>query len=396
MIVLELLRSPRRWKVWKQVTDFFALWGLLLGGIFLLAGAEAVVIWGSGFRYQPDTQTRSVWFDDLSFQRSKRMAAAVVCFRQNALAEGVKSDIVLMDLVTRRTMSLDASHLNPIAVALSPDASTVAVIGDDAAVRLIKDVTPMSTAKLMAEIETIDDARFDHPTRMLFSPDGDKLAALNEQSVWVWSLSENRLLHQHHHGHHEHRGSAKHGIHKVLAFTRDSQCIIAADSNGGIAIRDLDSGKVLKRGLSDERSLFEADLSEEDRLLAVATNGTPHEVSLHAFSADPRHPDARLWTQRVSVPVVAVGGQGSWAATAVYRNETHVIIIRDVQTGRERGVFAGHECPIVGFASSGQTLYSWDSGGSIYEWDIDTMQRAYTFSMLQWVLDSLDPNRIRN
>ncbi|QEG01091.1 hypothetical protein Mal15_51670 [Stieleria maiorica] len=392
------MRSPRHWKVWKQVADFIALWGLLLGGVFLLAGAEAVVIWSSGFRYEPDTQTRSVWFEDLSFQRSKRMAAAVVCLRQNALAEGVKSDVVLMDFVTRRTISLDASHLNPIAVALSPDASTVAVVGADATVRLITDVTPMSTARLMAEIETIDGAHVHHPIRLRFSPDGEKLAAISEHSVWVWSLSENRLLHEH-----RRRGNAKRSVQKVLAFTRDSQCIIAADSDGGISIRDLHSGKVLKRDLTDHHSLFDADLFQEDRLLAVASNGTPHEVSVYTFpvdqgkrAADESGGEARLWTQRVSDPVVALGGQGSWVATSVYRNDGHQILIRDIRTGRERCMFAGHESPIVGFASSGQTLYSWDSCGSICEWDIATKQRTYSFSMLQWVLDSLDPDRIRD
>ncbi|MCS7466660.1 hypothetical protein NZK35_08395 [Stieleria sp. ICT_E10.1] len=370
---------------WKQVMDFVALWGLLLGGVLVLAGAEAIVIWGSGFRYQPVTETRSVWFEDLSFNRPTGMAAVVVRSKLNAQAEGIKSDIVLMNLKTHEAISLNAHHLQPLAVALSPDASTIAVVGADARVRLMTGVTPMAHAKMMTEIKTIDAATFHDPIQLLFSPDGEKLAAINENDVWVWSLTENRLLHQH-----QHHRVPRTGTQKALAFSADSQRIISGNPDGGISIRDLKSGKLLKRIASSERSIFDAAFFEQGRLLVVMNNGAPYEILLYPVDSGPGNADTSRWTCRASAPIVAIDERGDWAAITSYRHGKHLICILDLQTGTEQSVLPGHTTPIMGLATSDQTLYSWDSGGTIIEWDMNAKTRTRSFSMLQWVLNPIE------
>ncbi|MDV6030552.1 MAG: hypothetical protein F9B45_10690 [Phycisphaera sp. RhM] len=370
---------------WKQVTDFVALWGLLLGGVLVLAGAEAIVIWGTGFRYQPVTQTRSVWFEDLSFNRSTGMAAVVVRSKLNAQTEGIKSDIVLMNLKTHEAISLNAHHLQPYAVALSPDASTIAVVGADAKVRLLTGVTPMADAKMMAEIVTIEGATFHDPIQVLFSPDGEKLAAVNDNDVWVWSLTENRLLHQY-----PHHPVPRNGTQKALAFSADSQRILSGNVDGGISIRDLKTGEIVKRIASNERSIFDAAFFEQGRLLVVMNNGAPHEILLYPVDAEPGNADTYRWTCRASAPIVAIDERGDWAAIASYRHGKHLICILDLQTGTEQCVLPGHTTPIMGLATSDRTLYCWDSGGTILEWDMDAKTRTRSFSMLEWVLNPIE------
>ncbi len=372
---------------WKQVLDFVALWGLLLGGVLVLAGAEAVVIWGTGFRYQPVTETRSVWFEDLSFNRSTGIAAVVVRSKLNAHTEGIKSDIVLMNLQSHEAISLDAQHLQPLAVALSPDASTIAMVGADSAVRLMTGVTPMADAKMMTEIDTIDGATFHDPIQLQFSPDGEKLAAINEHDVWVWSLTENRLLHQHRHYHAQHPGPQK-----TLAFSADSQSIISGDPDGGISIRNLRSGKILKRIASSERSIFDAAFFEQGRLMAVMNNGAPHKISLYPVEPGPGDAETRRWACTASAPIVAIDERGNWVAIASYRHGKYLICILDPQTGTEQCVLPGHTSTIMGFLTSGQTLYSWDSCGTIVEWDMDAKARTRSFSMLEWVLNPIEEN----
>ncbi|QDV41386.1 hypothetical protein Enr13x_12240 [Stieleria neptunia] len=379
------MRFQRLWTSWKQVIDFFALWGLLLGGVLVLAGAEAVVIWGTGFRYQPVTETRSVWFEDLSFNRSTGMAAVVVRSKLNAQTEGIKSDIVLVNLKTHEAISLDAHHLQPLTVALSPDASTIAVVGADGAVRLMTGVTPMADAKMMAEIKTIDGATFHDPIQLRFSPDGEKLAAINDDHVWVWSLSENRLLHQH-----QHYRSREVGTQKALAFSADSRRIISGNVDGGISIRDLQSGNILKRIASNERSIFDAEYFEPGRLLVVMNNGAPHEISLYPVDSGPGNADARRWTCKASAPIVAIGERGDWAAIASHRHGKHLIGVLDLQRGTEQCVLPGHTAPIMGLATSGTTLYSWDSSGTIIEWDMAAKTRTRSFSMLEWMLNPVE------
>ena len=165
---------------------------------------------------------RSVYgFENLSFQRSKKLAASVVRYKRNAKSAGVMADVVLLNMRSLEAFSLGVQHLRPTVVALSPDVSTIAVASADGVIHLMTVALPWARGNFAPKIERLLDSKMDGVGRLLYSPDGKKLAAINDQSVCVWSIHDGRKLHQH-----QHHGATIRSSKKALAFTRNSRNII--------------------------------------------------------------------------------------------------------------------------------------------------------------------------
>lgn len=372
------------------VFQFLRLWGVLFGIVLAIAGAEAFVIWQSGFRFKPAEEVHQIWFEDLSFQRRSRFAAAVIGHRRNAMSAGAMSDVVLVNMRTQDVSVLALNHLRPVAVALSPDATAIVVVGVDGMFRWVTDYLPATGTDATAKIKTIFDDKMFDVARLLFSPDGKKLAAINDRFVCVWDLIEGRKLYQH-----RHHGAKIRSANKVLAFTEDSREIIATGETGGISVRDIRSGAIRQRIDTNDFDIFDIAVFEKGGCLAVATNGPRPEVAVYPLGAQGNDVDESRWLTIASAPLVSIGENGQWVASVDFRDERQRVCVLDIETGEERCVLPGHRQKILGLASAGQVLYSWDSTGLVCEWDIVSGQRTSSFSMLEWgwMLDAKEQSR---
>jgi len=346
-------------------------WGCFVG-ILMMAGVEAVVLWQRGIRYTPASSFGRVWASNVSLDANGASAAAIVTFKQNAKEEGYWRDVVLIGLRRGGAFRLGVRSLRPQDVSIAPGGNAVAVVCEDGSIHAVSDLLNVTAGTAMPRPRLFARSEDRNVARLVFSPDGRRLAAIGECSVTVWQWPDGTRLSQRRH-------SSK--TLRVLAFSEDSKKIVSPGQERELCIWDADSGKLLDANAMTEHARF-AVLSPDTRLVASIVAQGQRILVRQLGGSDP------LWQATWSFPAIAFDHQGRRVASVVTQRGRIGIDVRDALTGKQLSILYGHDDVVAGLAfCSDGLLYSWDCGGHIRSWNVDEQREQWSLSLLQWAAD---------
>jgi WD40 repeat protein len=127
--------------------------------------------------------------------------------------------------------------------------------------------------------------------------------------------------------------------------------------------------------------VFDATLSRDARLAAVADSSQRLRVYSLVNNEE-------LWCLSDSGLSIALSPDGRFLATdryAVGTGRCGRIRVYGASSGQHLCELSGHDLPVaqIAFASDG-LLYSWDVGGVIRAWNVESQREQWSFSTLTW------------
>ncbi len=177
----------------RRVARFAVLWWGCFVGILMMAGVEAGLLWQRGIRYTPASSFGRVWASHVSFDANGISAAAIVAFKQNS-QEGCWRDVVLLRLRRGGAVPLGVRSLQPQDVAIAPGGNAVAIVCGDGSIHAVSDLFNVTAEATMPRSRLFARSEDRNVARLVFSPDGSRLAAIGECSVTVWQWPDGTRL----------------------------------------------------------------------------------------------------------------------------------------------------------------------------------------------------------
>jgi WD40 repeat protein len=334
----------------------------------MMAGVEAGLLWQRGIRYTPASSFGRVWASHVSFDANGISAAAIVAFKQNS-QEGCWRDVVLLRLRRGGAVPLGVRSLQPQDVAIAPGGNAVAIVCGDGSIHAVSDLFNVTAEATMPRSRLFARSEDRNVARLVFSPDGSRLAAIGECSVTVWQWPDGTRLSRRRH-------SSK--TLRVLAFSEDSGKIVSLGQERELCIWDANSGKLIEANAMTEDARF-AVLSPDTRLVASLVPQGQRILMRPLGGGDP------LWQATWSFPAIAFDHQGRRVASVVTQRGRIGIDVRDALTGKQLSILYGHDDVVAGLAfCSDGLLYSWDCGGHIRSWNVEEQREQWSLSLLQW------------
>jgi len=204
---------------------------------------------------------------------------------------------------------------------------------------------------------------------VVFSPDGRRLAAIDECFITVWQWPDGIRVSQR-----PHRSKTL----RILAFCEGSNRILSPGRERELCIRHANSGQLIEANpMTDDA--FCAVLSPDSQRVAVLTS-LGRRISVREL-ADGKE----LWHGNWSFTVSAFDHQGRRIASPASERGTITVAIHEVETGAELSRLGGHDHAIVGLTfSSDGLLYCWDFGGHIRSWNVEEQREQWSLSLLEW------------
>ena len=292
-----------------------------------------------------------------------------------------KDTIQLWDITTRtqtQTISVERKSDN-IAMALSPDGTTLATVHQDEPIRLWDVRT--GSEKQMISVDTA--TRWNIP-QMVFSPDGTTLAVYNiDENIQIWNVNtgkKQKTLK----GHRELVGS--------IAFSPDSRTLVSSSYDNTFRFWDIPTGKYKKATIGHGNPFRDVSLSPDgETLMSLNYGGNViySEMSLSYGGSNAIH----LWNihtgehkktfkgHKKGIMGARLSPDGKHLMSYAIYNST--IRLRNISTG-ELKKLKGPQKYVSGvaFSSDGETLMSWGLGNksrTIQLWDVETLHRKQTF-----------------
>lgn len=362
-------------RIWlTRCMRFFLLWWTLSVVVMLIFLLEGSIFWLRGRGYKAPSTLDRVWPCDVSVDSRGTWAVARIAYRRNSTSDGTWSDVVLLDLKRREAVSLGMRRLRPRCVAIDNPTSIVAV-GCANGTIYCQAACPDETGHtdLWLFVHS-GDTRL---SRIAFSPDGKRLAAIGRRYVSVWNWPEGRLLQR----------RKNEGQSKVLCFSADSQQILSIDTSGMLCLWDIGSGDVVATIAAHQGHIANAAWNQGADWVALRT---ATKLSVRRFGGSER----LLWQDTSWLVSDAMDAHGKWIAAVAQGPGRRRVQIYDAQAGRRRFKLEGHKSIIAGlkFANNG-CLYSWDFGGEFRAWDVQQQRRKWSFSLVEWAANDGSENR---
>src|SRR5262249_12930709 len=164
---------------------------------------------------------------------------------------------------------------------------------------------------------------------------------------------------------------------RCLAFSKDGRFLLSGGFNNSVAVRDVASGKVVRRLEAPADCVHCIAFSPDGKLLAGSTGGVgvgggihPDEVILWKFETGkviggfPGH--------RGNIKAIAFSPSGKTLATAEGYAEDHIVRLWDLTSGKELWRVVGLKAPVnsLAFAPDGKTLATASTDKTIVLWEV--------------------------
>jgi WD40 repeat protein len=341
-----------------------------------MAFAEALVIWLAGAGFANTSMPQKVSLGDFSISANGEWGVSRISYQSKAQRR-IVHDVVLHNLRGQNAVRLHIGHYRPQSVAVSTTGDIVAIACEDGSIR-VGSASPGREPRLSADHARLRplDRTPENPVCLAFSPDGRLLAATGTRLTCVWQWPDGKLLQEWPHS----------GVDaKFLSFTDDSRRVLLPGPEGEVLLCDAYTGQPVKiiRAISPEDgyAVFRAAVSHDARLAAVAVSC--RELRVYSLVNN-----EELWRRSTSGISITFSPDGRFLATdrfALGSSGSWRITVYDAFSGQHLCDLTGHSVPIarVAFASDG-LLYSWDPGGLIRAWNVESQCEQWSFSTLSW------------
>ena len=165
--------------------QFGCLWCACYVTLVLLAVVEGVFLRHMGVEYIPKSSLRHVSVRDFCVSADGRWAAARMSFRCGSAGAGITDDVVVFDRQRQTTRRLYLSQLEPRCLAISPTGESLAIACADRSIYVLEWSRDSATSSepLNGEKHFLHRARGLGITRLVFSPDGQQLAAVGTRHI---------------------------------------------------------------------------------------------------------------------------------------------------------------------------------------------------------------------
>ncbi len=352
----------------RSLTRFALLWCSFFVAILVMAGLEGVVLWHQGVRYTPASSLCRVWACNVSIDANGGRAAAIVTFKRNS-NEGCWRDVALLDFRRGGAVRLGAESLQPKNVSIAPGGDAVAIVCGDGSIYSMSGLSNVAPETGMPRPRLFARPGDRNVARVVFSPDGSRLATIGECFVTVWLWPDGTRISQRPH-------SSK--TLRVLAFSEDSTRIVSPGQERELCVWDANSGQLIEANTITENALSVV-LSPDWQFGAVLTS-LGCRISVHRLADG-----EKLWHANRSFSASAFDHEGQRIAFVSSEGGTITVDIRDAETGLQLSELCGHDYPIFGLTfSPDDLLCSWDSRGHIRAWNVEEQREQWSLSLLEW------------
>lgn len=342
---------------WSGGTSLLATWGRHLAAIGLLAAVEIGLLHcvERASRASHTAEARAVaWIPGSAWSMDSReqWAAARVLMRTELHQPTELAGIALVNVNQDDCFRISCQVENPVAVALSPDASWLVVAAAGQPLKILH--------QPWAKHSTIEWGHLEIPEtwvdRLAFSPSGKYLAVVGERSTLVVDWATRSILWS---------AERAEDAPQLLRFSADSQQLAGVDDLGRFAVWQVASGDLVSQGSPPAGKLLDAWWS--DRLQAwvvfaqqnsqlVAHTGTPEGALRPVWHCEGRYRQLALAGNGQSLAIT--DSSGSLADNCVR--------VLDLLTGEERTQLPAPRS-LSGMAlTTGGELYCWDRAGEIH------------------------------
>ncbi len=323
----------------SHLRRFAYLFGGVFAAILAMAMLEGLWLWSRGARYQPKSSISYVVAGDVSLDATGRWAAARVDFRRHSEEEGFWSDVVIVDFQNGEAVPLGVRQLIPRCVALHPSANCVVIGCFDGSIYSVSGPFKPSIRRDRFRRRFFVDSGDTGLFRMVFSPDGRRLAARGPQFIGVWEWPGGKLLGQWPHNH-DRTG--------VLCFSTDSSRLIFREGYQSLRMMDIESGELVET----------LAIRETDCL----------DPALVAFDPGGRR-----------VAIVSMTDAGLYGIV-VRHHADRIPVYNRVEEAYPIG---------IAFGPNGRLTW-WDDDGNIHVWNVDHSREPTSFSLLKWASRNLE------
>jgi hypothetical protein len=192
-------RSRRR-RSWRHSAgliglQFAAWWCTFYVAMVLLAFSEEVRMRRQGLGYLPPWSFHQVKVGEFQVATDGRWGVAVMGFSGSRAKAGIVPDVVLFDLDHRAASRLGLSRLRPRRVAIEPQGDSFAIASDQVIYVTSRPEPPPHGDELMeGDVRVLYRARDEGIERLVFLPDGRRLAAVCEQHTHLLSFPDGGLV----------------------------------------------------------------------------------------------------------------------------------------------------------------------------------------------------------
>ena len=272
-------------------------------------------------------------------------------------------------------------------VVLSPDGSKCVSMNNDKSLKLCD----ISTGQVKLLTSHTPENKYIRLNRLLFSSDSRKLVGMYSNGyIRLWDANTGKELYvakgkrssEKNHASEEHFYLDAPTL--GLAFSPDSQILASARLNHSIHLWDTTSGN-LRHSLDGHTGrIGSLSFSSNGRTLVSAS----HDGTLRLWNAITGElkqtiSNRLLAKQQTSKPIavttVALNPEGDRVASG---SQNGTIVMWDVVTGEQTGVFTGHVDAIseIFFSPDGGKIVSTSNDGSVRLWDVSTRQQEYVIA----------------
>jgi WD40 repeat protein len=366
--------SPSRFIV--LIARFFQVF---LGMCFLvgmLVTIEVVALWGMGVKYEPKQSIRKGGVGDFSLSADGRWGVSRLKLdRAGTLEQSLEVAICLHDLrhfTSPTRLNVGRDDIGRVAISPSGDHVVFATIGGQICIsgRDHGSVPTRMLAKLDREVIA----------NLSWSSDGQYLAAVGSQLIYVWAMPDGELLYTFTHGFPE-RPS--------ISLSRDSRSLLLA-GNDKLQLWNIARGTQVKPVFLKPESIsgiVSTALSSNGAIAIVSSR----DGGLFAWELVSGRELWRENSTRWRSPSIALSPDDSTVASIERRSMIggwrDQVVVRSAFTGEylcELDANVGHVAGLA-FSSAG-TLCVWGDLGWIVGLDLETRSELWRISSLDGVL----------